>query len=172
MNLRKIKLWMWLSSFPLLIVVLFTYVVLWNYFALRHSAVVFMEQTLGIHNFDVREVRVEHYFNDSKGGVLIYLDRPFDSGDLDNRNIKYKRYNPEKNSDGLSSEADSSLFAKDFGLNASGFESLVFPMQSLGNWTLCPDERPLGDGDMPLGCEISILAKDGRKEVFVNISTY
>lgn len=171
MNLRKIKLWMWLGSFPLLIVVLFAYVVLWNYFALRHSAVVFMEQTLGIHNFDVREVRVERYFNDSKGRVFIYLDKPFDFDDLDKRKIKYKRYSTETKSDGMSSEESSSLLAKDFGFNASGFESLVFPMQSLGNWTLCPNERPLGDGDMAPGCQIFVLSKDGGKEVFIWIST-
>lgn len=85
MNRGQLKLWIWLGSFPLLIVALFAYVVLWNYFALRNSAVVFMVKNLGIHNFDVREVQVERYFNDSKGRVFIYLDQPFDFDDLDKR---------------------------------------------------------------------------------------
>ena len=172
MNVRKIQIWIWLGSFPLLIVALFAYVVLWNYFALRKSAVVFMEKSLGIHNFDVREVQVERYFNDSKGRVFIYLDQPFDFDDLDKRKIYYKSYNPETKSDGMSSEQASALLAKRFAFHASGFESLAFSSEMLGDWTLCPNEPPLPDGDIPIGCEISILAKDGRREVFVWISTY
>jgi hypothetical protein len=171
MNRGQLKLWIWLGSFPLLIGAYITYYVSMTYFALRYSAVVVMEKKLGIHNFDVREVHVERYFNDERGRVFIYLDQPFDFDDLEKRKIDYKRHNPETDSGGISPEEASKLLADEFGFHGFGFESLAFSSETLGEWTLCPNEPPLGDGDIAPGCGIFVLAKDGSKEVFIWIHT-
>ncbi|MCB1317742.1 MAG: hypothetical protein KDK27_17375, partial [Leptospiraceae bacterium] len=71
----------------------------------------FLEKKLGFHNFDVRELRIEPRIIDFHGRAFVYLDQPFDFDDLDKRKVDYKRYNPETDSDGVSSEEASKILA-------------------------------------------------------------
>jgi hypothetical protein len=188
MLLNRILCYLAISSF-LLFAACLSYPLIWNYLVFRSTLNVILIEKVGLNTFEIKEEWIDSYFLDPSGYFWVVLDKGFDPSTIRKAQISFVKYAPKQEElSKLIIPEDAPKFVKShFRYETFGFEGYVATYFYVGISPLCPefierDGQKIKIADTinhesafeitPLYCSVELIAKEGDRNVFIQLSFY
>lgn len=149
-----------LLSVPIIIVSSFIQLMVGNYLGLNKDITLLMQRQFGVNEFTFKQSDFHDYLFDPGGSWWIELKDGFDIKKL-TENDKFWVNSDLYHDERVTSEQITSYVMRDYKIEVHGFEAYFAEDQDLGMRICTPSS----------GCNLSIYAKDGDKNLFIRFGT-